>query len=75
MNKELRIKTLIESNKKIEDLKNYNIPVTLKNIAELKKKGAQEQFIREQEVRLEKLEKKIKELEEKKVKILAEMDN
>lgn len=66
MAKEYILKALKETNKKIADLKEFNVPVILQTIEEYKKAGADQLFIKQQEAQLQKVYAMIEELEAKK---------
>lgn len=59
------IQAFRETNKKIADLKEFNIPVILKTIEEYEKAGAEQVFIDQQKALLEKVNARIAELEDK----------
>jgi len=63
------LEALKETNKKIADLKEFNVPVILQTIEEYKKAGADQLFIEQQEVQLQKVYALIEELEAKKVRL------
>ncbi|QGU00117.1 hypothetical protein SYNTR_1523 [Candidatus Syntrophocurvum alkaliphilum] len=73
MNKEEKLEVLRQTHKKIEDLKQYNIPVALENIEKLKAKKADPLFIEKQKVRLSKNYKRLENLENKMNKLLQEL--
>jgi len=63
------LEALKETNKKIADLKEFNVPVILQTIEEYKKAGADQLFIEQQEVQLQKVYALIEELEAKKIRL------
>ncbi len=69
MSEEYILKALQETNKKIADLKEFNVPVILQTIEEYKKAGADQLFIEQQEAQLQKVYALIEELEAKKIRL------
>lgn len=69
MSEEYILKALQETNKKIADLKEFNLPVILQTIEDYKKAGADQHFVEQQEVQLQKVYAMIDELEAKKVRL------
>lgn len=69
MAEEYILEALKETNKKIADLKEFNVPVILQTIEEYKKAGADQLFIEQQEVQLQKVYALIEELEAKKIRL------
>lgn len=69
MSEEYILKALQETNKKIADLKEFNVPVILQTIEDYKKAGADQLFIEQQEVQLQKVYALIEELEAKKIRL------
>jgi hypothetical protein len=63
------LEALKETNKKIADLKEFNVPVILQTIEEYKKAGADQLFIEQQEAQLQKIYALIEELEAKKIRL------
>jgi len=63
------LEALKETNKKIADLKEFNVPVILQTIEEYKKAGADQLFIEQQEAQLQKVYALIEELEAKKIRL------
>ncbi|MDD2585916.1 MAG: hypothetical protein PHO25_04710 [Syntrophomonadaceae bacterium] len=62
--------TLKETNKKIADLKEFNVPIILQTIEEYKKSGVDQVFIDQQQVQLQKIYAMIEEMEAKKLRLL-----
>ena len=69
MSEEYILKALQETNKKIADLKEFNLPVILQTIKDYKKAGADQHFIEQQETQLKKVYAMIEELEAKKIRL------
>ncbi len=69
MAEEYILEALKETNKKIADLKEFNVPVILQTIEEYKKAGADQLFIEQQEAQLQKVYALIEELEAKKIRL------
>lgn len=69
MSEEYILKALQETNKKIADLKEFNVPVILQTIKDYKKAGADKHFIEQQEAQLQKVYALIEELEAKKIRL------
>ncbi len=69
MSEEYILKALQETNKKIADLKEFNVPIILQTIEEYKKAEADEIFIKQQEAQLKKVYALIEELEAKKIRL------
>ena len=69
MAEEYILEALKETNKKIADLKEFNVPVILQTIEEYKKAGADQLFIEQQEAQLQKIYALIEELEAKKIRL------
>jgi hypothetical protein len=69
VSEEYILKALQETNKKIADLKEFNVPVILQTIEDYKKAGADQLFIEQQEVQLQKVYALIEELEAKKIRL------
>jgi len=63
------LEALKETNKKIADLKEFNVPVILQTIEEYKKAGADQLFIEQQEAQLQKIYALIEQLEAKKIRL------
>ena len=73
MNMELKMQVLKETIKKIDDLRQFNVPVITKTIEEYEAEGVEEVFINQQKVLLEKVYTRLGELEAKKGRILQEL--
>ena len=69
MAEEYILEALKETNKKIADFKEFNVPVILQTIEEYKKAGADQLFIEQQEAQLQKVYALIEELEAKKIRL------
>lgn len=69
MSEEYILKALQETNKKIADLKEFNVPVILKTIEEYKKAEVEQLFIDQQRAQLQKVYAMIEELEAKKIRL------
>lgn len=69
MSEEYILKALQETNKKIADLKEFNVPVILQTIEDYKKAEAEQHFIEQQEAQLQKVYALIEELEAKKIRL------
>ena len=65
MPKDNILRALAETRKKIEGLKGFHVPVVLKTIEEYEQAQADEQFIEQQKLQLQKLYELIAELEAK----------
>ncbi|HBK52344.1 MAG: hypothetical protein PHP26_07775 [Syntrophomonas sp.] len=65
MSNENIVEALKDTNKKIADLKSFNIPIILKTIEEYEKSGVEECFIEQQRLQLQKVYARINELEAK----------
>lgn len=72
---ELKVQALKETIKKIDDLKQFNVPIILKTLDEYEAGDVGEVFINQQKVLLEKVYSRINELEAKKGRILKELMN
>ncbi len=68
-----RAAVLQETRKKIRDLKEFNIPVILKTIEQYEQAGVEELFLEQQKVLLEKVYSRLRELEDKEQRLLAEL--
>lgn len=64
---------LKETGKKITDLKAFHIPVILNTIKEYEEAGADESFIRQQRVNLDKVYARLEELEAKAGRLLKRL--
>ncbi len=73
MTMEIKMQVLKETNKKINDLKEFNIPVLLKTIDEYEKADAEKLFIDQQKALLQKAYARIDELEAKRNRIMKEL--
>jgi hypothetical protein len=69
VSEEYILKALQETNKKIADLKEFNLPVILQTIEDYKKAGTDQHFIEQQEDQLKKVYAMIEELEAKKIRL------
>lgn len=73
MNREDKIQILKASSKKLDDLKEFNIPVIIKTIEEYESAGADKIFIEQQQALLDKVYARIDELEGKRKRLLEEL--
>jgi len=71
---EMKIEALMETQKKIRDLKEFNIPVILKTIEEYKENGVEDLFIEQQKALLEKVNARLMELEDKARRLVNELE-
>lgn len=62
---EKKLQTLQDTNKKINDLKEFNIPVLLQVIKQYQEAGVDPLFIQQQQVQLQKVYARLHELEAK----------
>lgn len=62
---EMKMLVLQDTNKKINDLKEFNIPVLLEVIKRYEESGVDELFIKQQKVQLDKVYVRLHELEAK----------
>lgn len=69
MSEEYILKALQETTRKIAGLKEFNVPVLLQTIEDYKKAGADQHFIEQQQVQLQKVYARIEELEAKKLRL------
>jgi transposase len=69
VSEEYILEALKETNKKIADLKEFNVPVILQTIEEYKKAGADQHFMEQQEAQLQKIYALIEQLEAKKIRL------
>ncbi len=74
MAQEMKIEALMETQKKIRDLKEFNIPVILKTIEEYKENGVEDLFIEQQKALLEKVNARLMELEDKARRLVNELE-
>jgi hypothetical protein len=70
----MKIEALMETQKKIRDLKEFNIPVILKTIEEYKENGVEDLFIEQQKALLEKVNARLMELEDKARRLVNELE-
>ncbi|KUG02864.1 hypothetical protein ASZ90_019757 [hydrocarbon metagenome] len=68
-----RATALQETRKKIRDLKEFNIPVILKTIEQYEQAGVEELFLEQQKTLLDKVYIRLRELEDKEQRLLAEL--
>lgn len=73
MSDEYIFQALKDTNKKIADLKEFNLPIILQTIEEYKKSGVDQVFIDQQQAQLQKMYALIEELEAKKVRLLKRL--
>ncbi len=66
-----RAAALQETRKKIRDLKEFNIPVILKTIEQYEQAGVEESFVKQQKALLDKVNIRLRELEEKEQRLLG----
>lgn len=74
MAEEMKIEALMETRKKIRDLKEFNIPVILKTIEEYEQNNVEQLFVDQQKALLEKVNSRLMELEEKARRIIDELE-
>ena len=73
MEKDHILQALADTRKKIEGIKGLHIPVALKTIEDYVAAGADEYFIQQQRIQLQKLNDMITELEEKTERLRARL--
>jgi hypothetical protein len=73
LEKEHILQTLADTRKKIDGIEGLHIPVTLKAIEEYERAGADEHFIQQQRVHLQKLYAMAAELKEKAQRLQARL--
>lgn len=74
MTEEMKIEVLMETQKKIRDLKEFNIPVILKTIEEYEQNNVEQLFVDQQKALLEKVNSRLMELEEKARRLIDELE-
>lgn len=67
------LQALADTRKKIDDLKGFHIPVTLKAIEDYEQAQADEHFIQQQRIHLQKLYTMVDELEERAQRLQARL--